>query len=116
VIFGLELCSAGHTLEEANKAGFDAREFSWSAAGLDEMFGGEPVSCSLIYDKTSHVLYGVQLAGWRALSYSDVASLAVSINVRQEDLAYLESSYVPMISRDESPIATTAKKALSSAR
>jgi NADPH-dependent 2,4-dienoyl-CoA reductase/sulfur reductase-like enzyme len=115
VTFGLEFCSAGHTLEDAKKAGFDAREFSWSAAGQDGIFGGQAVSCSLIYDKKSRVLYGVQLAGWRALSYSDLASLVVSMNVRLEDLAHLESSYVPMISRDESPIATTAKKALASA-
>lgn len=116
VAFGLEFCAAGQTLEEATRAGFDAGEFNYSEAGRERDSDSNIVSCSLVYDRNSHVLYGVQMAGWKALSYADFASLAVSMNVRLEDLAYLESSYVPMISGDESPVATTAKKALSSAR
>ncbi len=116
VTFGLEFCAAGQTMEGAKKAGFDAREFSYSEEKQDKNSDRETVSCSLTFDKNSRVIYGVQLAGWRALSYADLASLAVSMNVRLDDLAHLESSYVPTVSPDESPIATTAKKALSSAR
>ncbi len=113
--FGLEFCAAGQALGEATRAGFDAREFNYSEAGRDGD-SDSAVSCSLVYDRNSHVLYGMQMAGRRALTYSDFASLAVSLNVRLEDLAYLESSYVPMLSVDESLVATTAKKALASAR
>ncbi len=116
VAFGLEFCAAGQTLEEATRAGFDAGEFNYSDAGRGRDSESNIVSCSLIYDRNSHVLYGVQMADRRALSYADFASLAVSMNVRLEDLAYLESSYVPLLTGDESPVATTAKKALSSAR
>lgn len=116
VAFGLEFCAAGQTLEEATRAGFDAGEFNYSGAGGGRDSESNIVSCSLVYDRNSHVLYGVQMADRRALSYADLASLAVSMNIRLEDLAYLESSYVPLLSGDESPVATTAKKALSSAR
>lgn len=116
VAFGLEFCAAGQTLEEATRAGFDAGEFNYSDAGGGRDSESNIVSCSLVYDRNSHVLYGVQMADRRALSYADFASLAVSMNIRLEDLAHLESSYVPLLSGDESPVATTAKKALSSAR
>ena len=115
-VFGLELCSAGLTLGEAKRAGFDAAESSQTLAETEEQLSGYTVICSLVYDRISKAIYGIQLAGSRALSYADFGSLAVNMNVRLNDLAYLESVYIPKISGDESPIAATAKKALSTAR
>jgi NADPH-dependent 2,4-dienoyl-CoA reductase/sulfur reductase-like enzyme len=108
-LFGIELCSTGIDVEGAKKTGLDAVEVeSGTECG--------PIDVSLVYDRTTHRLYGIQVAGPGALSLSDYASFAVSSGARLEELAHHESPYLPHFNRDRSPISLTAGKALARAR
>jgi NADPH-dependent 2,4-dienoyl-CoA reductase/sulfur reductase-like enzyme len=108
-LFGVEVCVAGLDADGARSAGLDAVEFN----ALGEK--GEP-DASLVYDRVTLRLYGVQLAGRGALALSDYISLAVASGASLGDLAYQESPYLPSFNRDRSPISLTAGRALARAR
>jgi NADPH-dependent 2,4-dienoyl-CoA reductase/sulfur reductase-like enzyme len=108
-LFGVEVCVAGLDADGARRAGLDAVEFD----ALGE--NGEP-DTSLVYDKVTLRLYGVQLAGRGALGLSDYISLAVASGTSLGDLAYQESPFLPSFNRDKSPISLTASRALTRAR
>jgi NADPH-dependent 2,4-dienoyl-CoA reductase/sulfur reductase-like enzyme len=108
-LFGVEVCVAGLDADGARRAGLDAVEFD--ASGED----GEP-DTSLVYDRVTLRLYGVQLAGRGALALSDYVSLVVASGASLGDLAYQESPYLPSFNRGRSPISLTAGRALARAR
>jgi NADPH-dependent 2,4-dienoyl-CoA reductase/sulfur reductase-like enzyme len=107
VIFGLELCSAGLTIETAKMMGIDAVDANIIAKA------NETITSSIVFDKNSREVYGIQLAGWNALSYSNAISVISSLNIKINDLAYLEFPYFPPLYGDESPITLSARKAMS---
>jgi NADPH-dependent 2,4-dienoyl-CoA reductase/sulfur reductase-like enzyme len=108
-LFGVELCTAGIDADAAKKMGLDATE-------VDSGEDCGPICTSLVYDRTTHRLYGIQVAGPGALSLSDYVSFVVSSGARLDDLAHHESPYLPHFNRDRSPISLTAGQALARAR
>ncbi len=112
--FGLEFCSAGLNEAEALAMGLDAATENGECK--DAHFGGErerrETLVSLVFDKETHQVYGVQVAGWRASSLSSAASIIVSLGLTVEQLVHIESPYSPGSSYEVSPIALTAGKVL----
>jgi NADPH-dependent 2,4-dienoyl-CoA reductase/sulfur reductase-like enzyme len=112
--FGLEFCSAGLGEAEALEMGLDAT--TKTGESREPSFGGKEARretlVSLVFDKSTHQVYGLQIAGWRAASLSSAASLVVSLGLTVEQLAHLESPFSPGNSYEDSPIALTAGKIL----
>jgi NADPH-dependent 2,4-dienoyl-CoA reductase/sulfur reductase-like enzyme len=109
--FGLEFCSAGLSEEEASSMGLDAA--TETGGSSDARFGEDGMRetlVSMVYDKETHQVYGLQVAGWRASSLSSAASLIVSLGLAVEQLLHLESAYSPGFGFEDSPIALTARK------
>lgn len=109
--FGLEFCSAGLSEEEASAIGLEAatetgRFVVTRAREEDE----RETFVSMVYDRGTHQVYGLQLAGWRASSLSSAASLIVSLGLTVEQLLHVESPYSPGSSYEDSPISLTAGK------
>jgi pyruvate/2-oxoglutarate dehydrogenase complex dihydrolipoamide dehydrogenase (E3) component len=108
--FGLEFCSAGLSEEEASAMGLEAAAETGTFANR---FGGDEkreTSVSIVYDRGTHQVYGLQMAGWHASSLSSAASLIVSLGLTVEQLLHIESPYTPGFSYEVSPIALTAGK------
>jgi pyruvate/2-oxoglutarate dehydrogenase complex dihydrolipoamide dehydrogenase (E3) component len=109
--FGWEFCSAGLSQEEAFAMGLEAATQTGSSS--DTLFRREErreTVVSMVYDRETRQVYGLQIAGWRASSLSSAASLIVSLGLTVEQLLHLESPYSPGFSHDYSPIALTAGK------
>ena len=109
--FGLELCSAGLSEEEATAMGLDAATETGKSG--EARFAREvrrETFVSMVYDTGTHQVYGLQIAGWRASALSSTASLIVSQGLTVEQLLHLESPYSPGFSHEDSPIALTAGK------
>jgi len=64
----------------------------------------------MVYDRSTHQVYGLQICGWRASAFSNVASLIVSLGLTVEQLVFVESPYSPGFSYDASPIGLTARR------
>lgn len=97
---GVSVVVAGLSLGEATRAGFDAREV-WvdSSAGL---------VCSLVYDRGSLKVWGVQLVGPGASRYALAAPLLVSGYLGIDELSYKD---FPILT-DISPLAEAAREGL----
>ncbi len=111
--FGVEFCSAGLREEEALALGLDGASETGSSACPDYRSGEKEerkISVSIVYDRSTHQVYGLQLAGWRASSFSNVASLIVSLGLTVDQIAHLESPYSPGLGYGSSPIGLTAGK------
>ncbi len=110
--FGLEFCSAGLSEEEASALGLDAATETGESVevGFGKGGGGRETLVSMVYDESTHQVYGLQVAGWRASSLSSAASLIVSLGLTVEQLVHMESPYSPGSSYEVSPIALTAGK------
>jgi NADPH-dependent 2,4-dienoyl-CoA reductase/sulfur reductase-like enzyme len=109
--FGLELCSAGLSEEEASAMGLDAATETVTATDPRLKGDGErDTFVSMVYDTGTHQVYGVQIAGWRASALSSSAALVVSLGLTVEQLLHAESPYSPGSSHEDSPIALTARK------
>jgi pyruvate/2-oxoglutarate dehydrogenase complex dihydrolipoamide dehydrogenase (E3) component len=111
--FGMEFCSAGLSEEEASAMGLEAA--TETGTSIDAKFRGDgkrETFVSLVYDRGTHQVYGLQVAGWRASYLSSAASLIVSLGLTVEQLLHMESPYSPGYSHEDSPIALTAGKIL----
>ncbi len=109
--FGLELCSAGLREEEAAAIGLDAATETGTTTGAGSKGDGERETfVSIVYDTWTHQVYGLQIAGWRALALSSAAALIVSLGITVEQLLHAEWAYSPGSSYEDSPIALTAGK------
>jgi NADPH-dependent 2,4-dienoyl-CoA reductase/sulfur reductase-like enzyme len=110
--FGLEFCSAGLSEVEALAMGLDAA--TETGESRDTRFSASSdrreTLVSLVYDRATHQVYGLQIAGWRASSLSSAASMVVSLGLTVGQLVHMESPYVPGFSYEVSPIALTAGK------
>lgn len=106
---GLELCSAGLTEDEAMAMELDAATESSRTADARSEPGRETL-VSMVYDRETRQVYGLQIAGYRASSLSSAASLIVSLGLTVEQLLHMESPYLPGSGFDVSPIGLTARK------
>jgi pyruvate/2-oxoglutarate dehydrogenase complex dihydrolipoamide dehydrogenase (E3) component len=113
--FGLEFCSAGLTEEEARAMGLQAATETGEVRD-DRLGVKREIFVSMVYDRETHEVYGMQIAGWRASSLSSAASLIVSRGMKAEQLLLVESPYLPGSSYEVSPIALTAGKILGEKR
>ena len=109
--FGLELSSAGLGEEEALAIGLDAGTETGRYREV-RFGGGRETLISMVYDRASHQVYGLQIAGWGASSLSSAASMTVSLGLRVEQLLRMEFPYSPGSSYEISPISLTARKIL----
>jgi len=111
-LFGVEVCSAGIGVEEGAYAGLDLAQVDLETEVQGVASAGGRFWTTIVYDGLTQRVRGMQVAGKGALSLSEFVSLAVSLGVGLDDLAYLDSPYLPSLNRDRSPIALTAGKAL----
>ncbi|MDG6925960.1 MAG: FAD-dependent oxidoreductase [Nitrososphaerota archaeon] len=111
-IFGLEVCAAGVDIEEAARAGIDAVRVESECAARGDPSDGASVYASIVYDRPTRKVHGIQVAGPGALSLSEFCALAVASEMSLDQLAYHESPYLPSFNTDQSPIALTAGRAL----
>jgi pyruvate/2-oxoglutarate dehydrogenase complex dihydrolipoamide dehydrogenase (E3) component len=112
-VFGVQVCAAGIDVEEGVRAGLDvARADSEDEGGRGDGVLAADIYASVVYDRSTRRVHGIQVAGPGALSLSEYASLAVSSGAGLEALAYHESPYLPNFNEDKSPIALTASKVL----
>jgi hypothetical protein len=109
-VFGIEVCTAGIGVEEGTSAGLDVERADSGETGTDGMAGG--TYASLVYDRSTLKVHGVQVAGPGAIALSEYVSLVVSCGSTLESLAYHESPYLPNINKDKPPIGLTAGKIL----
>jgi hypothetical protein len=107
--FGVELCSAGLGEEDARALELDASSVTASVAVQEEPLRRETI-VSMVYDASTHQVYGLQAAGWRASSLSSAAALIVALGVTVEQLQSVEYPYSPGSGNGVSPIALTARK------
>jgi NADH oxidase (H2O2-forming) len=132
--FGLEYCSAGlgeQEREEVTAGGLDGgievgefvvdgdggggppavRETAVAATtrpiGLHD---NKTTFVSLVFDRATRQVYGIQVAGWLASSLSSAASLIVATGMTVEQLSYAEFAYSPGSTYEDSPIALTARR------
>ena len=114
--FGLEYCSAGLGEAEASAMGLDAGIEAGEFPGVHGRGGRLPrggtdeTFVSMVFDRATHEIYGVQVAGWQASSLAGAASLIVTMGLTAEQLAYAEFPYSPGRTHEESPIALTARR------
>jgi len=99
-VFGISIVAAGLSLREAARAGLDAREVS------ADSFGG--LACTLVYDRGSLKLWGVQFVGPGAMGYAQVAPLLVSGTLGIDEVSYQDFP----TSTDISPLAEAAREGL----
>jgi pyruvate/2-oxoglutarate dehydrogenase complex dihydrolipoamide dehydrogenase (E3) component len=118
--FGVEFCSAGLTERDARAMGLDAASEAATFVSGGQRRRGTPaereIFVSIVYDKSTHQVYGLQLAGWRASSFSNAISLIVSLALTAEQILHVESPYAPGVSYGLSPISLTAGKIQSQKR
>jgi NADPH-dependent 2,4-dienoyl-CoA reductase/sulfur reductase-like enzyme len=115
-VFGLQVCTAGIDVEEGIRAGLDVARADSEDEGMrrrgeDGMLDADTYA-SIVYDRSTLRVHGIQVAGPGTLSLSEYASLAVSSGAGLEALAYHDSPYLPNFNKDKSPIALTAGKVL----
>ena len=83
--FGLEFCSAGLSEEEASAMGLDvAAEAESVRVPVHKSKERRETLVSMVYDRSTHQVYGLQIAGWRASSLSSASSLIVSLGLTVE--------------------------------
>ena len=112
-LFGVELFTVGITLQDAASAGFDAAR---ADSDSDELLSGGRIYTSIVYERLTHRILGMQAIGSGALSWCNYASLVVASGATLEELSYSECSDLPSAGTDKSPIGLTASEALARAQ
>jgi NADPH-dependent 2,4-dienoyl-CoA reductase/sulfur reductase-like enzyme len=111
-VFGVEVCLSGVTVAEARAAGLDAVEVQNSVSPRRGESRSSEVNVSMVYDRGTHDVYGLQLAGEGVILLAELASVVVSTRLRLEELLTIEAPSLPGSSMDRSPIALTAGRGL----
>ena len=101
-VFETELFAAGISYREGLSVGLDLVEME-DATDPSE----SAVTSSIVFERSSHRIYGAQATGPGALSLSDYLSSAVSSHTRLEEIVDQESPY-PQLGHSPSPIRLTA--------
>jgi NADPH-dependent 2,4-dienoyl-CoA reductase/sulfur reductase-like enzyme len=115
-VFGTELCTAGMGAAEGRALGLDLIEMEDDGAAGSDATPEGVFRASMVFERGSHRIYGVEVSGTGALSLSSYLSAVVSSRSRLEDVFYQESLYLPLLDEDASPICLTAGKFLARLR
>jgi NADH oxidase (H2O2-forming) len=108
-LFGLPLCAAGIGIDEGLRAGLD---LLCTQSHRQTKSQDSDMDVSLVFERSSRRIRGMQLAGADAHAYTALISQAISSGASLDDLAYGESAYLPKFNKDRSPIGLTALEAL----
>jgi pyruvate/2-oxoglutarate dehydrogenase complex dihydrolipoamide dehydrogenase (E3) component len=112
-VFGTELCVAGIDVTEGRAVGLNLTEMEDDYEDGKDGASSEGVRlASMVFERDSHRVYGIQAAGAGSLSLSSQISAVVSSHARLEDIFYQESPYLPLAGREASPICLTAGRFL----
>lgn len=117
-IFGLTIATAGLNINEAHKCGSDAKAVwgSWQDRP-DYMPESKSLFGSLVYDKQSYKLLGLQLAGAGEVTrYIDTFSSLLAHGATLYDLLETEHAYTPPHSSPMNPLNFLGAMALESER
>lgn len=106
-ILGVEYCSAGLRESEAPGLGLDPATVAGAFGGGDRR---KETLVSMVYDRSTRRVYGIEVAGWRASSLSAAASMVVALGLTADQLVHLESPYAPGLTHEISPISLTARR------
>ncbi len=109
-LFDLEYASAGLRERDLSSMGLEVAQVCASFPPVHVGSGGLPTEVSLVYDRGTHQVYGVQVTGPGAMGLADVASLIVGLGIAVEQLLHLEPPYDISSEGSPSPIALTARK------
>ena len=106
-VLGVELCTAGLSEAEARSVGLDPATVECAFPG--EGSPGQTL-VSMVYDRPTRLVCGLELAGWRASSLAAAASMVVGLGLTADRLVHLESPYAPGLAHERSPISLTARQ------
>jgi CoA-dependent NAD(P)H sulfur oxidoreductase len=111
-VFDLEIATTGLSLDEANKAGFWAKEVSSRSVSRAGYYpGAEGIDTNLIYDERTGKLLGGQMLGREGVAKRiDVIATALYGRMKIEDLLQLDLSYAPPFAPVWDPILYTVRK------
>lgn len=111
-VFDLEIATTGLSLDEANKAGFWAKEVSSRSVSRAGYYPGkERIDTILIYDERTGKLLGGQMLGREGVAKRiDVIATALYARMKIEDLLQLDLSYAPPFAPVWDPILYTVRK------
>jgi NADPH-dependent 2,4-dienoyl-CoA reductase/sulfur reductase-like enzyme len=112
-IFDLEVATTGLSLEQANKAGFMAKEITSNSVSRAGYYpGAEKVFTSLVYDERTGKLLGSQMIGKDMVAKRiDTIATALYGKLKIEDLLQLDLAYAPPFAPVWDPILYTVRKA-----
>jgi CoA-dependent NAD(P)H sulfur oxidoreductase len=95
-IFDLEVARTGLNATEALRAGFDPVSVSIQSATHAKYLGGQPLTATLLWDRSSGLFLGFQTAGGNgAAKRVDAAAVALHARMRLADLQHLDLAYAP---------------------
>jgi NADPH-dependent 2,4-dienoyl-CoA reductase/sulfur reductase-like enzyme len=105
-VFGVEICAAGITAKEGLAVGLDAIEVEDEGGGTSA--NARPLAASIVVDRESQRVYGMQLVGDGSLGLSSYISAVVGSHARLEEVADQEVAYNPLTDDKALPIRLTA--------
>ncbi len=95
-VFEVEAARTGLSAAEARAAGFDPVSVSIHSTSHAKYLGGHPLVATLLWDRSSGLFLGFQVAGENgAAKRVDAAAVALHARMRVADLQYLDLSYAP---------------------
>lgn len=115
-IFDTTIASTGLSLSQAERAGLQAREVSLVKGNHASYYpGAEDVLLTLIYDKTTGLLYGAEAFGKSGVEKRiDALAVALHAGLTVYDLAEIDFAYAPPYSSANDPINMAAFMAVNS--
>jgi CoA-dependent NAD(P)H sulfur oxidoreductase len=94
--FDLEVARTGLSTAEARAAGFHPSSTTIRSFSHAKYLGGKPLTATLLWDKSSGLLLGFQVAGEHgAAQRVDAAAVALHARMRVADLEHLDLGYAP---------------------
>jgi NADPH-dependent 2,4-dienoyl-CoA reductase/sulfur reductase-like enzyme len=116
-VFGTEVCMAGIDVTEGRAVGLGLIEMEdEDEANTDGGTSEGAFRASMVFERDSHRVYGIQAAGRGALSLSGYVSAIVSSHASLEEIFHQESPYRPLSDKGSSPICLTAGRFLERVR
>lgn len=105
-VFGFAAAATGLTEKQAQAAGLNYGTAEIESASHAEYYpGAEPLYLKAVYDKTSGVIIGAQVAGKKgADKRADVLAAAINAKMTADQLAELDLCYAPQFSSPKDPV------------
>ena len=114
-VFGVEICAAGITAKEGVALGIDAIEVEDEGGGRNSA-DAKPFAASMVFERKSQRVYGIQLAGEGSLDLSSYISTIVASRASLEEVASQEAAYNPLADDKALPIRLTAGRIMKRVR